>query len=73
MHAAALGAITGEPLEKTDAFAGAVEVFLAIFSVVVFGALAGLLGSFFIETRTSEKESAERAAPEPAGSPARPA
>lgn len=60
LHAAALGAITGEPLQKADGFARAVEVFLAVFSVVVFGALAGLLGSFFIEERNNEKEVAAR-------------
>ena len=58
LHAAALGAISGEPLQKADGFALVMEVFLAIFSVVVFGALAGLLGSFFIESRDSEKQAA---------------
>ena len=58
LHAAALGAITGEPLQRTDTFARAMEVFLAAFSVVVFGALAGLLGSFFIEERSNDKEAA---------------
>ncbi len=40
---------------KTDGFAQVTDVVLAIFSVVVFGALAGLLGSFFIENRTLQK------------------
>ena len=74
LHAAALGAITGEPLEKADGFAQAMEVFLAIFSVVVFGALAGLLGSFFTENRHREREeAAERGSTDSAGSPRRPA
>lgn len=51
LHAAALGAVTGEPLARSDGFAQVVEVFLAVFSVVVFGALAGLLGAYFTETR----------------------
>lgn len=60
LHSAALGAVTGEPLGKTDGFAQVTEVILAVFSVVVFGALAGLLGSFFIENRDHQKEAAER-------------
>ncbi|MCV7154053.1 hypothetical protein [Mycolicibacterium pyrenivorans] len=60
LHSAALGAVTGEPLGKTDGFAQVTDVVLAIFSVVVFGALAGLLGSFFIENRTLQKEAAGR-------------
>ncbi|ULE31862.1 hypothetical protein [Mycobacterium sp. IDR2000157661] len=64
LHAAALGAITGEPLQKADGFALAMDVVLAVFSVVVFGALAGLLGSFFIESRDSEKRAAAES-PEP--------
>ncbi|MBE1552183.1 voltage-gated potassium channel [Mycobacterium sp. OAS707] len=58
LHAAALAAITGEPLAKSDGFAQVTEVFLAAFSVVVFGALAGLLGAFFTETRRSDKTTA---------------
>jgi voltage-gated potassium channel len=51
LHATALGAITGEPLGRSDAFAQITEVLLAIFSVVVFGTLAGTLGAFFLQTR----------------------
>ncbi len=58
LHAAALGAVTGEPLGKADGFAQVAEVFLAAFSVVVFGALAGLLGSFFVENRYRDREAA---------------
>ncbi len=48
LHAAALAAITGEPLGRTGAFAEVVEVLLAAFSVVVFGSLAGALGAYFL-------------------------
>lgn len=49
LHAAALAAITGEPLSQPDAFAKTLEVLLAIFSVVVFATLAGTLGAYFLE------------------------
>lgn len=68
LHSAALGAITGEPLAKADGFAKVTEVVLAAFSVVVFGALAGLLGAFFLENR-SRDENAEHA--DPLGDPVR--
>jgi len=51
LHAAALAAITGEPLGQPDGFIRIVEVLLAIFSVVVFATLAGTLGAYFLETR----------------------
>ena len=49
LHAAALAAITGEPLGRPDAFSRLVEVLLAIFSVVVFATLAGTLGAYFLD------------------------
>ena len=49
LHAAALATITGEPLGRSDPFARTLEVFLAIFSVVVFATLAGSLGAYFLE------------------------
>lgn len=48
LHAAALAAITGEPLGRPDPFARMLEVLLAIFSVVVFATLAGTLGAYFL-------------------------
>lgn len=58
LHAAALAAITGEPLGRSDGFSRALEVLLAIFSVVVFATLAGTLGAYFLESvqRTTEKD-----------------
>ena len=52
LHAAALAAITGEPLGRPDPFARILEVVLAIFSVVVFATLAGSVGAYFL--RNSE-------------------
>ncbi len=49
LHAATLATITGEPLGRPDPFARTLEVFLAIFSVVVFATLAGSLGAYFLE------------------------
>lgn len=49
LHAAALAAITGEPLARPDGFAKALEVGLAAFSVVVFATLAATLGAYFLE------------------------
>lgn len=60
LHAAALAAITGEPLARPDGFAKVVELFLAAFSVVVFATLAGSVGAYFLEER-------RRGGAEPAG------
>jgi voltage-gated potassium channel len=54
LHAAALGAVTGEPLPADDGFAQIVEVLLAAFSVVVFGTFAALVGAFFIRNDEGE-------------------
>jgi voltage-gated potassium channel len=51
LHAAAMAAITGEPLARPDGFAKILDVALAAFSVVVFASLAGTFGAYFLETR----------------------
>ena len=51
LHAAAMAAITGEPLAQPDGFAKILEVALAAFSVVVFASLAGTFGAYFLENR----------------------
>ena len=53
LHAAAMAAITGEPLARPDGFAKILDVALAAFSVVVFASLAGTFGAYFLETRES--------------------
>lgn len=50
LHAAALAAITGEPLGRPDSFSRILEVVLAVFSVVVFATLAGTLGAYFLHS-----------------------
>lgn len=57
LHAAALAAITGEPLQQPDGFAQVLDVVLAVFSVIVFAALAGTLGAYFLEARPSRERS----------------
>lgn len=51
LHAAALATITGEPLGRPDALSRLIEVVLAVYSVVVFATLAGVLGAYFLERR----------------------
>lgn len=50
LHAAALATITGEPINRPDAFARTLEVILATYSVIVFATLAGTLGAYFLES-----------------------
>lgn len=57
LHATAMGAITGEPLEQGDGFARIIELFLAAVSVAVFGTLAGTVGAYFLR---SEDQAATR-------------
>ncbi len=57
LHAAALAAITGEPLQQPDGFAKLLDVVLAVFSVIVFASLAGTLGAYFLESRPSSEQS----------------
>jgi len=57
LHAAALAAIAGEPLQQPDGFAQVLDVVLAVFSVIVFAALAGTLGAYFLEARPSRERS----------------
>lgn len=56
LHAAALAAITGEPLQQPDGFAKLLDVVLAVFSVIVFASLAGTLGAYFLESRPSSEQ-----------------
>ena len=48
LHDAAYAAITGEPISEDSGFARVLELILAAYSVVVFAALAGSLGAFFL-------------------------
>lgn len=51
LHAALLATITGEPFHSDLAIAQVLDVVLAIYSVVFFATLAGILGAFFLEAR----------------------
>lgn len=57
LHATALGAVTGEPLEPDDVVARLTEIFLGVVSVGVFGTLAGTVGAYFL--RSDERAAAE--------------
>jgi voltage-gated potassium channel len=51
LHAAALATISGVPFEKEQGLAKVLDVVLSIWSVMVFAALAGTLGAYFLEGR----------------------
>lgn len=55
LHAAALTVVAGEPLPPDDAFSKVAEIVLALYSVVVFAALAGTVGAYFLEQRPPER------------------
>lgn len=52
LHDAAYAAVTGQPLTADAGFARVLELVLAVYSVVVFAALAGMLGAYFLERRS---------------------
>lgn len=54
LYAAALATISGEPTHSSTGFGRVLDVVLSIYSIVVFASLAGMLGAFFVETRTRE-------------------
>lgn len=56
LHAAALAAMSGEPLQQPDGFAQVLDVVLAVFSLIVFAALAGTVGAYFVEARPGRTE-----------------
>jgi voltage-gated potassium channel len=53
LHDAALATLTGSSLGTQHAFAQILEVILAAYSVVIIATVAGALGAFFLEPRTS--------------------
>lgn len=54
LYAAALATVAGEPTESTTGLGRVLNVLLAIYSVVIFAALAGVLGAFFLVKPTHE-------------------
>ena len=51
LNAAALAAVSGQPLTEGEGIARVLEVVLAVYSVAIFASLAGILGAFFLERR----------------------
>ena len=58
LHACALGAVAGEPLDADGWLADVLEVGLAVHAAVVFATLAGAVGAFFFERQRAQSESA---------------
>ena len=62
LHACALGAVAGEPLVVEGWLPDVLEIVLAIHATVVFAALAGALGAFFLERQRVDAERASSTA-----------
>lgn len=58
LHDAALATITGEPLSTRAGIAQVLEVGLALYSVVVFATLAGVIGAYFVDGRKDDQSGA---------------
>lgn len=58
LHDAAYATVAGDPLSAEGTLARIAEVVLAAYSVIVFAALAGMLGAYFLEKRTSGHDEA---------------
>lgn len=56
LYRAALAAIVGEPLGRQDGLSKALDIVLSLYSVVVFAAVAGSVGAFFLERDSSESD-----------------
>jgi voltage-gated potassium channel len=55
LYEAAMATITGSGITSTDAFSKALQLVLAIYSVVIFATLAGSLGAFFLQSQDENK------------------
>lgn len=51
LHDAAYATVTGAPLSADATIARLMEIALAVYSVIVFAALAGMLGAYFLQSR----------------------
>lgn len=63
LHDVALAAISGEPLTDQSAVAAWLEVVLALYATVVFAALAGSLGAFYLQRQSEQSHGAAGAPP----------
>ena len=57
LHDVALAAISGEPLTDPSPVASWLEVLLALYATVVFAALAGSLGAFYLQRQSEQPQS----------------
>jgi voltage-gated potassium channel len=58
LHAAALATTTGEPTGSEHGLARVLDVVLALYAVVFFASLAGILGAYFLEKRSEARDGA---------------
>ena len=56
LYASALATITGEPLGREDGMAKTLNIVLGLYSVLVFAALAGALGAFFLDRQRPRRD-----------------
>ena len=69
LHSAALAAVTGEPTGSDHGVAQVLDVVLALYAVVFFAALAGMLGAFFLEQRAAGNGAGGLSPPPPSRAP----
>lgn len=56
LYRAALAAIVGEPVGRQDGLAKVLDIILSLYSVLIFAAVAGSAGAFFLERDSSETD-----------------
>lgn len=56
LHDAAYATIVGDPLTARGAVARIMELVLSIYSVIVFAAMAGIVGAYFVEVRVERHD-----------------
>ena len=71
LYAAAMASITGEPIGSDEPLVRVLDVVLAAYAVVVFAALAAILGAYFLEHRREQVEPTASSVPLPAADPMR--
>ncbi|MBC9731052.1 hypothetical protein [Streptomyces sp. TRM68367] len=65
LHATALMTVSGQPLRTASTYGKALEVLLALYSVVIVAALAGVFGAYFIQRRTQPAPPGDGTVPVP--------
>jgi voltage-gated potassium channel len=59
LHASAKAAVAGETMPSDDWLVAVVDVVLSIYAVGVFAALAGTVGSYFVDRRDAQRATAD--------------